>query len=93
MQLEFANIHAVKQHLPALHVIESQQEIRDRRLSCPCITNERDALTGLDHERDVFQNPVVFVIGKPDVAKLNLAADPLNLRRLCGRCQRYRFIQ
>src|SRR5687767_344608 len=73
MEVPIANINAVEQYPALLHVIKPHQEVCDRRFARACMADKRDALTKLDRERDILQNPILALIGEPDVLKFDSA--------------------
>src|SRR2546423_4958976 len=68
-QIHLADVDAVYENLAALNVIKPQEQIGNRRLPCPCMADESDALARLGDERHVFQNPVFIFVSEPDVAE------------------------
>ncbi len=88
MQVEFADIDAVEQNLPALNFVEAQQELDGRRLAGAGVADDGDRLSGIDAEADVAQDPVFVLgiraaaIGEPDVAEFDFAAR--RPRAACG---------
>src|SRR5439155_25704428 len=75
---------AVDEDLAALHIVEAVEQARQGRLSGAGSRDDRDLLAWLDYKGDVPQDPVVWVVGKPDVAKLDAALDSFQRSRTLG---------
>src|SRR5258707_3516997 len=57
------NVNAVYEDPPALRIVESHQQIRDRGLPSARMTNECDCTPGLGKEAHTFENPFGFAVG------------------------------
>ena len=55
-----------------VNLVESAEQIDDRGFPGTGMPNKRDLFTRFHFERDIPQNVVIIVIGKPDVPKFNL---------------------
>src|SRR5262245_29955695 len=71
LQIELANVNAVKQDLSALDIVKTKQQVGYRRFPGSGVTDKRDAFAGCDFEGDVFQDPIIIFIREPDIAELN----------------------
>ena len=86
LDVQFADVDAVEKDLPALDVVEAQQELDGGGLAGAGVADDGDGLAGLDAEGNVAQDPVFLagigaaVIGEPDVAKFDFAAHGLSER-------------
>src|SRR6266852_8197215 len=80
LEIDFADVDAVEQDLAALNVVEAEKERDERGLAGAGVADDGESLAGLDAERDVAEDPIVFAgigngaIAEPDVAKFDFAA-------------------
>ena len=93
VQIPIPDIDAVKQNLPALYIVKSQEQVRDCRLARSGVAYKRDSLAWLNAERNILQNPIFVVVGKPHISEFDLASRASNLGRLVGRGDCYWFVK
>ena len=67
------HIEPVHEHRAALHIVETQQQRRERRLARPGVSDERHRFARLDAQLDVPQHPVVRVVGEGDAVQAQRA--------------------
>ena len=79
LQIPLPHIHAVHQNLAALHVVEAQQEARERGLAGAGVADYCDGLARLDRQLNVPEDPILLFVREPNIAKL----DPPGLRAGC----------
>src|SRR4051794_23116787 len=54
-----------------LYVIETQQQVRQGRLTGARVTHDRDGFAFRDREADILQHPVLVLVGEPYVIELD----------------------
>lgn len=72
-QIPIAHIYVVNQNFTALNVVIAGYQIDYRRFSRAGRSHERRFFALGKFERNAFQHPVFFVVGKPYVAEFNFA--------------------
>ena len=77
LDVPLADVDAVDQNRAALDLVEAADQIDDRTLARAGGAHQGDGLPGLGSERDVLQDPVLFMVGEKDVAELDFAPHPL----------------
>ncbi len=76
-----ANVDRVDGDSTFEDVVETRQEIDERRLACAAAADQRDDLAGCDRQIDVSQNRLV-VVGERDILVSNAGADGRHLERI-----------
>src|SRR6185437_2280213 len=92
-QVPVAQVNTIEQYATALDIVETHQQVRDRRLARTSVTNKRDRLPRLDRKRHVLQNPVFVFVSKPNILKLNAAPCPLGFQGFLRRQHRDRLVE
>src|SRR5712664_2705800 len=95
LEIDFADVDAVEQDLAALNVIEAKKERDERGFAGAGVADDGEGLAGLDAERDITENPIIFAgirdgaIAEPNIAEFDFAAgifyaNGVGLRRNVG---------
>src|ERR1700686_3381625 len=73
-ELDFAQIDSVERHASLLRIVETRNQLCDRRLPRTRRTDERGHLTGFDLEVDVLECRATSAIREAHVLEANLTA-------------------
>src|SRR6185437_2094052 len=73
-QVPLAQVQAVEKDAALLDVIEAQEEAGDGGLAGARMPDNRQARAGLGDEADVAQDPILALVGEPDVVELDAAS-------------------
>ena len=93
MQLPIAHVYAIEQDAALLHIVETHQEVRDRSLAGAGMPDQCYGLSRRDGERNIFQDPVIFLVSKPHIFKFDATFRTALLQRAGGRGDGYRQIE
>ena len=75
LDLDILDVDAVDEDIAFLRHEVTDDQTQYRGFACARGPNESDRLLGSDMERDVFEDPILVLIGEPYVAELDLAAE------------------
>ena len=75
--VDLADVQAVDQDSPLVHVVEAGQEVDDRRLARAALAHDADPLARLDPETDALENRLVAVVAEGHVLEDDPAFDRL----------------
>src|SRR5712691_2205237 len=76
--MEIAHVHAVEEYLAFGDVVQTRQQIGERRLAAPGAPDDAHRLPRLDHQVEVAQDPLVGLgVLETDAAKLDPAPTPV----------------
>ena len=78
-ELDTADIDAVEQDLAPLNIVIAAKEREDGGLSASRRADEGGGLPRLHREGNVLENPILALVGKPNVFKLHSARDAVKL--------------
>ncbi len=82
-QIHAADIHAVDQQFSLAHIVETRDQVDQRRLARPRGADQRHNAIRLDLEVDSTQGGGLFIlIFQPHLAEFDLAAQRLELNRI-----------
>lgn len=99
LKIDFADVNAVEKNLAALDVIKAQEKGDQRGFTGAGVADDGKSLAGLDAERDIAEDPVVFArigngaITEPNVAKFDFAAGIRKANRIGWRANRGRLVE
>src|SRR3989442_6369692 len=79
---QLADVNAVEEDAPLLHVVEARDEADDRGLPRPGGADDRYALARGDREVHLAEHPVALVVREAHVVEAHLAADVRELPRV-----------
>src|SRR2546428_7257900 len=79
---QLADVTAVEEDAPLLHVVEARDEADDRGLPRPGGADDRYALARGDREVDLAEHPVALVVREAHVVEAHLAPDVRELPRV-----------
>ena len=72
-EVPLADVDTVDAHVAAAHVVETRQQLDERRLAGAGRADDRDLLAGIHLERDVAQHPLLAFVGEAHLVELDRA--------------------
>src|ERR1700686_3561171 len=91
LEIDFADVDAIEKNLSTLDIVKPEQKRDQRGLAGAGMADDGQRLAGLDAERDVTQDPVVFsgigngAVAEPDIAEFDFAAGIFEADGIDGR--------
>ena len=77
--LDVVDVDAIDQNLTLLDFVVANDQRKNRRLSRTGRTDKGTGLLRFDHKGNILQNPVVILIGKPDIFEFDPSFEPVDL--------------
>lgn len=86
MEVEVLDVDVIKEHLTSINIVETHEKTDDGTLSTSRLTNQGHVLSWIDANTEVSEYKVFLSswISEPDVLKLDLALDVVEVQALLG---------